>query len=195
LRLNALPPSESEQLASQRCCTLGSPFNGLQGFKCFFARDVLTDGMNASGNDHQEIVEVVSHAAGQLAKRVELLGLRELPLNLEKFLLRRFFPLGNVTGDFGKTDKLAGLIANGIDDDARPEKRAVLPDAPSIFYVVSGLDRNLECPGGLPSCLIGWCVKAREMLPDDLARGISLDALAADISVRHMPLRIEHKSA
>ena len=40
--------------------------------------------MNIAGDNHQEIIEVVSHAAGQLAERVELLRFRELPLDLHQ---------------------------------------------------------------------------------------------------------------
>ena len=107
LRLNALPPGESEQLARQRCSPLGSRLNGLQSPKRFFARDVLSDRVNASRNDHQQIVEVVGDAAGELTERIQFLRLGELPLHCSQFFLR-FFPLGDVAGDLGKAYQLAG---------------------------------------------------------------------------------------
>ena len=77
LRLNALPPGESEQLARQRCSPLGSRINGLQSPKRFFARDVFPDRVNATRNNHQQIVEVVGNAAGELPNDIHFLDMAQ----------------------------------------------------------------------------------------------------------------------
>ncbi len=82
------------------------------------------------------------HAAGQLTQSIELLRLGQLPLNFLQALLG-FAALGNIAGDLGKTQKFILIVANGIDDDARPKERAILADAPTLFFVAAILKREL----------------------------------------------------
>ena len=64
-----------------------------------------------SAHDHQQIVEVMCDAAGQLTKRLHFLRLRELFMcPFERFL--RVAPLGDVARDLGEADELAVLVAD-----------------------------------------------------------------------------------
>ncbi len=51
--------------------------------------EVALEDMEAAADDHQQIVEVVRNAAGELAERIELLRLCELPLHGFELELRR----------------------------------------------------------------------------------------------------------
>src|ERR1044072_7539265 len=82
------------------------------------------------------------HAAGQLAEGVELLRFRELLMHLLKLELR-LAALGNVAGDLGEADKLAGLV-DGVDDDAGPEEGAILADAPALLLVAALFPGNAQ---------------------------------------------------
>ena len=96
--------------------------------------------VQAVRNHRQEIVEIVRHAAGQLADRLHFLCLRQRGARLFK----RFFgaPLfGHVAGDLGEPDELAVGIENAIDNHTGPEPRAVLADAPA-FALVAALSRG-----------------------------------------------------
>jgi len=191
LRLQSLPSGEGQQLAGQRCGALGSAIDRLQGTKRLFARDVLSDGVNAAGNDHQQIVEVVGDAAGELAERIELLRFGELPLHRKQLLLR-LLALADVAGDLGKACQLAGVVADGIDDDACPEKRAVLANPPAVLLVMPGFRGDLQRLGRLSRGLVGRGVESRKVLADDLPGRIALDAFAAGVPVRDYAGRIQH---
>ena len=82
LGIDALPPRKCQQLAGQRRGALGSRLDCTEGFETRIGRQVLLDAMNVARNDHQEIVEVMRDAAGQLAKRIHLLGFGQLSLHL-----------------------------------------------------------------------------------------------------------------
>src|SRR4029077_16040959 len=94
-------------------------------------------GFQIADDDGQEIVEVVRHAAGELADPFHLLRLGELFLRpLQR--LRRLAPLADVARDLGEAQQLALVVANRIDDDAGPEFRTVLAHAQAL-----GLERAL----------------------------------------------------
>ena len=150
LRIDPLAPGERQQLARQRRAALGRELDRLRGARGLriLRRDLL-QGMDVAGHDHQQIVEVVRHAAGELAERIHLLGFGELLLQpLERHL--RLAALGDVAGDLGKADQLAVIVADRIDDHAGPEERAVLADAPALLLVAAGFpgDRRARAPAG-----------------------------------------------
>ena len=105
----------------------------------------LLQRLDMAGDDHQQIVEVVRDAAGELAERLHLLRLGELLLHpLERDL--RVAPLGDVAGDLGEADQLAVVVADRIDDDAGPEERAVLADAPAFLLEAPVSRGDLQAP-------------------------------------------------
>src|SRR3981189_3714540 len=82
---------------------------------------------------HQQIVKIVGDAAGELPDGVHLLRLKQGLACLFEFLLG-VPALGNVPCDLGVSKSLPAVVANGIDDDVRPEAAAVLADAPTFFF-------------------------------------------------------------
>ena len=97
-------------------------------------------------------------AAGQLAERVELLRFGQLLLHaLEVELGLAAF--GNVAGDLGKADEFA-VLPDRIDHDAGPEERAVLADAPALFFIAAGFFRDAQGAGRLAVGAVGLGVEA-----------------------------------
>jgi hypothetical protein len=173
--VSAAPRLVAVSIAVTARCSLAGPF--LQH-------------MHAAADDHQEVVEVMSDAAGELAERVELLGLGELPLHRLELELR-VAPLGDIAGDLGKAHHLA-ILVDRIDHDARPEECAVLADAPAFLLVAALFARNPERTRRLAVGAVGLGVEAGEVLAEDFLRRIALDALAADVPARDDPAGVEH---
>src|SRR4029078_3879354 len=71
-------------------------------------------------HDHQQIVEIVRDAAGELPDGVHLLRLQQRLACLLEVLLR-FHALRDVARDLGVSENLPEIVTNGIDDDVRPE--------------------------------------------------------------------------
>src|SRR5205085_11766645 len=142
----------------------------------------LLQRMDAAGDDHQEVVEVVRHAPGELAERIELLRFRKVLLHLLELELS-FAALGDVAGDLGKAYQFA-VFTDRIDDHAGPEEGAVLADAPAFLFVAALPLSNFEHAGGLAVGAVRLGVEAGEMLPDDFLRRITLGPLAADVPTR-----------
>src|SRR5205085_9363943 len=86
----------------------------------------------------QQIVEVVRQPACELSQRFHLLRPEQLLARLLQPQLG-YALLRHIASDLGEADQLAALLANGIDDDARPEPRAVLAHAPPLGLVAPGL--------------------------------------------------------
>ena len=97
--------------------------------------DPLAQRVKAAGDHHQEIVEIVGDAAGQLPERIELLRLGQLLLHLLELELG-LAAFGDIAGDLGKADQPA-IFVDGVDDDTGPEERAVLADAPAFLLVAA----------------------------------------------------------
>src|SRR5206468_2372524 len=108
----------------------------------------------------------------------------EAALGLEQGLLSPAV-LGHVAGDLGESDQLAVLAVDSVDDDARPEPRAVLADAPAfaleLAFVARGVEHLLR--HSRLAVLLG--VESREMLADDLVGLEPLDALGAGVPAGH----------
>ena len=117
------------------------------------------------------------HAAGQLSERVQLLQLGQLLLN-PLHLLLVFAALGDERVILAKPSKRSQLVANGVDDHAGPEERAVLPDARGLFLVAAGLLGQRESArAGRPAAWSADGVEGGEMPSDDFFRRVALDAL------------------
>ena len=94
--LQHLPAAEREQLLRQRRGALGGAPN-LRGLLLNrrLRRRVLVDHAGVAENRGEHVVEVVRDAAGELADRLHLLRLGELPLEAQLFLLRAAFAPGH----------------------------------------------------------------------------------------------------
>src|SRR6201999_1884694 len=91
--------------------------------------------------------------------------------------------LGQVAGDFGKSDQFALFIVHGVYYDVRPEAAAVLANAPTFLFETALPPSRREYffrPLGQPVVL---GVESREMLTDDLVAGIPFDPFGAEVPV------------
>src|ERR1700761_3857320 len=146
--------------------------------------------MQAAADDHQEVVEVMRHAAGQLAERIELLRFRKMLLHLLELKLG-FAAFGDVAGDLGEADQPAVLM-DRINDDARPEERAVLADAPTFFLITPLFPGGPKRACRLAIGTVGLGVETRKMLTQDFLGGVALDALSPDIPARDDAGGVQH---
>ena len=78
--------------------------------------------------------------------------------------------LRQVAGQFGEAAQIAGLIANGREDDVRPERRAVLAHAPPFVLVPSAGGGEVEVVLRLAVLDVFARIEAGEVLADDLFR-------------------------
>ncbi len=101
-------------------------------------------------------------------------------------------PLGQVARDLGEAAQRARRVADRVDDDMRPEARAVLAHAPGLRLEPTLGQRRGQGTGGQALGAILLAVEAREMAADDLAGFVALDALGAAVPAHHPALRIEH---
>ena len=138
----------------------------------------LAHQFEAAEHRHQQIVEVVGDAAGELPDRLHLLGLKQGLARVSSSFCCGFLALGDVAGDLGVAEKLSVVVADGVDDDMRPEAGAVLADAPAFLFEPSlsrgGLQRLLRL-AGFPIFLR---VELREVAADDFVGQVALDPSA-----------------
>src|SRR5579862_1752989 len=101
--------------------------------------------------------------------------------------------LRQITGDLGKSQKIALGILQGRDDDVGPEQGPVFPDAPTLILKDTYLagDPQLVLRPLLVSGVIG--IEDREMLSDDFLCTIALEALGAGVPGEHVACRVEHE--
>jgi hypothetical protein len=157
LRIDILPPGEAQELAGQASSPPRGRFDRFNGAQGFFVAGIFLQDLGAAADHHEKVVEVMGNAAGQLPQRIELLGFGKLLLHALQ-LERSFAPLGDVPRDLGKADQPAVLL-DGVDDDAGPEERAVLADAPAFLFVTAVLPCDAEGARGLAVGLVGRGVK------------------------------------
>ena len=142
LRIDPLPPRECQQLPRQGGAALSGELDRLCGARGFriLCGDRLQR-LDVARHDHEKVVEVMRHAAGELAERVHLLRFSKLPLNSGKLHLR-LAALGDIAGDLGVADQLAVFIVNRIDHHTGPEKRTIPANAPAFLVIAAGLACN-----------------------------------------------------
>ena len=192
LLLQVLAPREGEHALGQRRAALRA-LHGVveQRHQLGIVRQPLAHQLEAAEHRHQQIVEVVRDAAGELADRIHLLRLEQRLAGLLEPLLR-LAALGDVARDLGEADDLAAIVADGIDDDMRPEAAAVLAHAPAFLLEAAlapgGVERLLRL--AVAAVLLG--VELREVAADDLVRQVALDPLRAGIPVGHAAFGVEH---
>ena len=131
LRRQHLLPAEREELTCQRRRSLpGLPdlLDRLPQLGAF--ADVIEEQIAVAVDDRQQVVEVVRHAARELAERVHFLRLTQLGLEMP--------PLGDIFGNPGHTDDLPALISDRERAIANPANGAVGTHDPVLFVVGSG---------------------------------------------------------
>src|SRR5262245_33388639 len=190
-RHELLPSRECQQLPGELLTTTGgSPdrFDGLNFL--WFAQPALQD-LRIAGDDHQQIVEIMCDASGELSEGVHLLRLGKLLAGLVECHLR-FVLRSNVTGYFCKSGQLPRIVANGLDQFVRIEPAAVLGHEPALRLVLPVAYRGDQ--GILRHMLraIFFGVKLTEVLADNLVGAVALDLLGSRIPAANMPVDIEH---
>ncbi|HTH98092.1 MAG TPA: hypothetical protein VL574_11805, partial [Stellaceae bacterium] len=83
-------------------------------------------------------------------------------------------------------------IDDRLDDDMSPEFRAILPDAPALAFEAAVGFRYLESGCGQIRLTVDCPVKPGEMLADDLAGRIALEALCAGVPADDNAAGIDH---
>jgi hypothetical protein len=196
-RFERLAARKCQQVAGQNCGAVGADQRHVDGAAQSLSGAVLPVIDNPFGvieiadDDRQKIIEVVRHAAGELADRVHLLRLIELLARRLQTLLC-FAPLGGVAGDLGQAEQFAVGILDAIDDDARPETRAVLAHPPALRFVAAFVDCRQQSAGRHAIGAILRRIEHGEVAADDFALAVALDAHGPGVPVRHVALRIEH---
>ncbi len=133
----------------------------------------------------------MSDAAGQLPQRLHLLGLDQLLLRALQLQLR-LSPVGDVAGDLGEAEQPALGVADGVDQHAGPEHRAVLAHAPALGLVLPfghGAVQRLDRHAG-PAVGVG--IELGEVLTDDLVGRVTFDPFGAGVPVGDDAVRIQH---
>src|SRR4029079_9928874 len=125
-------------------------------------------------------------AVGEVGKRIVM---REVPKPL---LVPP--PLTDVAGDLGKAEEFAALVANRVDDHARPKMRSVLAHAHAhaLGFDAPSARGSFEDGRGQTGLAVVTGEELAEMLAADLVRGVALEALSAGIPVRYHAGGIEH---
>ena len=97
-RLQRLPARECQQLPRQALAALGRVGDRVEQLDLLVVLDVAAQPLHAAADDHQQIVEVVGDAAGQLADGLEL-------LRLVQRAFRHFAALGLVVQALGAAQR------------------------------------------------------------------------------------------
>ena len=85
----------------------------------------------------------------------------------------------------------AGRVANGGENDVGPEARAVLADAPGLLLDASARRGKAQQLGGPAAIDVLLGEETREVLTENLFRGIALDTLAARVPGDHVAVAIK----
>src|SRR5690606_14289032 len=101
-------------------------------------------------------------------------------------------PFGHVPRDLREAEQLAARIPDGIDENARPEARAVLANAPTFRFVLTLLRRDAERMLRRMSRAVFVRIENGEVFADDLFARVALDALRARIPCVDEAGRVDH---
>ena len=188
-----LASRERQELTRQALAAIGGRMHRVDRLQMLGIGQSAAQKLRVTADDHQEIVEVVRNAARQLAERFHLLRLRELLLRpLERCL--RLPSLGNVACNIDEPDEGARLVANRLDDGARPEQTLVAPYAPAFDGAFALVGGHMERARGLATELLLLGVEPAEMLPDDFRRGVLVNALRPHVPVGDVTAAVEHEN-
>ncbi len=147
--------------------------------------------LQAAVNRHEQIVEIMRDPAGEQADRFHLLRLEQRFARQFQLVLR-FLALADVARDLCKTDRVAGVVVDGVDHHARAKPRAVLANPPALGGKTLRAPRGFQRPLRFARGAVLLFVKGGEMLADDFVGGIALDALGAGVPAGDMALVVKH---
>src|SRR5262245_37281319 len=169
----SLATRKSQQLPRKRFTARGSGEDRLKRTNILLVGRPAQKRLRLTAYDHQQVVEVVRDAAGQLTEGFHFLRLRELFVGaFERFLRIALFR--DVPRDLGKADKFAELVADRVDDNVGPEQGPVLAHAPRF-----GLE-STRCRGDRQRAVresglaIFRCIELRKILTDDFIGRVAL---------------------
>src|SRR5262249_16758462 len=101
--------------------------------------------------------------------------------------------VGQVAGDFEEAADLAGFVAQGGDDDAGPEPRAVLAEPPALVLEPARCDGHAQLVVG-PAGRDGvGRVEAGEVLADDVLSPEALDPLSPGVPGNDVAVAVEEE--
>ena len=101
---------------------------------------------------------------------------------------------GHIAGHLHKAAHLSSLVAQGRDDDMRPEGHPILADPPALGLDLPCGHRHLQFVLGPLLRPVFRAIHAREMLADDLIRFVPLHALGPGMPTDDVSRRIEHEN-
>src|SRR3569833_1364719 len=113
-------------------------------------------------------------------------------LGLDQGLLREP-ALAQVARDLRESHERAAIVAHRRDRAARPEPRAILADAPTLFFEPTLARRDLELVFALAVIDIGLRIEPREVRADDLGARVAVDPLCSRVPGRDPARGIEHE--
>ena len=181
-RVERLASRERQQLARKAFAAIGGRMDRVDRLQVLGIGEPAAQQLRVAADDHQQIVEVVGDAAGQLAERLHLLRLGELLLRaLERCL--RLPSLGDVARDLHEAGERAHLVADRLDHDARPEQALVAPHPPALDHAFALVGGELEGARRLAALLLLLGIEPTEMLADDFRRRVLVNALRAHVPV------------
>ncbi|MNP15440.1 hypothetical protein D3C76_1077970 [compost metagenome] len=142
-------------------------------------------------NDGQDIVEVMGHAARELAKGLELLCLEQLATHFIE-LDRGLMPIGNVASNLGQADDLAVRVTDNIKRSQRPKTRAILANTPAFILGATGFQCQVQQPLRQPHSLIFRGKEYGKMLADGFVGEVALDFLCTGVPRDDFAVEVEH---
>src|ERR1019366_8842045 len=102
---------------------------------------------------------------------------------------------GEVAGHLSEADQATSLVANGREDDVRPELRPVLSNAPAFFLEATLALGDLERMVALAGRDLFWRVEDREVPSDDLGRLVTVHPPGAGVPRGDDAVHVEHEDA
>src|SRR5208337_2254259 len=148
--------------------------------------------LRMAADDHQQVVEIVRDAAGQLAKGFHLLRLGELllcPLERDRGLPS----FGDVTRDVDEADETARLIADRLNDNACPKLALVSSHTPALEAVLALIGGRLKGSSRLPRLLLFVGKKSTEVPAQNFCCRVLMNSLCTNIPVGDASVLIEQK--
>ena len=116
-----MPSGEAKQLAGERGATLDGCFYPFDRLDTLGITNPRFEHAGLSNEDRQQIVEIMSDAAGEMSKRFHFLRVRKLLLRAHQSQLG-FASFGDVACYLGEANQTALFVFDGVEDDVRPER-------------------------------------------------------------------------
>jgi len=101
-------------------------------------------------------------------------------------------PATDIARDLGEADQLALCIADGIDDDQRPEAGTVLAQPPGLVIETAFVPRGRQSFRGPLREPVLLDIEDREMLAEDFLFRIAVDRFGAGVPAIDIAFRVEH---